>query len=249
MKKNKKKLSKQEKSNLKFMIEDFMEKDKKALLKFFKNRPDKGKEFFTKLDLILLEGIPFPGRHDTEDMEDVYFKKLIINLHQVLKPIWNSIKSALVNFQDEINPARKTSLKLKSDIISGKINKNEAIYEFQELFLLNSHIDEEKYYQIEFQYPLNQHYISFETGSIDFQSVPTQPLINFRNLFKGVPISLFSRCAYEKCNKMIVLTRANKSYCTGTNCAAKKHQSDKWEKDPEGMRRAERKRNRTKHKK
>jgi hypothetical protein len=242
MKKNEKKLSKLEKDNLKFMVEDFLERDKKALLKYLKDSSDKGLEYFSKLNLILSKGFHFPGDPDDEDMVDGNFEKLVIGLHTMLNPVWDGIKKALLNFQDEIQPGREKNRKLKSDIISGKIDEKAPWYKYLKLGLQDSAADEEKYYEINFK-----HYISFESGSINFHSAPNQVLLNFLDLFRDVPISYFSRCAFSECGKIIILTRANKSYCK--NCAARKGQFEKRKKDPVGAKAKDKERYLTKRKK
>jgi hypothetical protein len=244
MKKSEKKLSKQEKNNLKFMVEDFLERDKKALLKSIKESSDKGLKYFSKLNSILTKGFHFPSDPDEEDMIGADFEKLVLDLHDLLNPIWEDIKRSLLNFQEEINPARKSSKKLKSDIISGKIDDKSPWHQYRKLALQDSPADEEKYYEINIK-----HYISFESDKISFHNAPNEVLLNFLDLFKDVPISYFSRCAFSECGKIIILTRANKSYCTVTNCAARKGQFEKWNKDKEGMKAAERERYKTRCKK
>jgi len=235
MKKKQKKLSKREKNNLKFMVEDFLEREEEALLKIIQKNPDKGLVYFSKLNSILTKGFHFPGDPGEEDMIGGNFEKLVIDLHTMLNPVWNDIKIALLNFQDEIAPKRESNRKLKSTIISKEIDNKILWYEYRQLGLQDSAADEERYYEVNFQ-----HYISFESGSIDFHTAPTKVLLNFLDLFRDVPISYFSKCKYKECGKVIIRTRINKKYCTGTNCAARKHQYEKWSDDKEGMLKSER---------
>ena len=244
VKKNEKKLSKQEKDDLKFIVEDFLERDQTVLLKDLKNSSDKGLGYFFKLNLILSKGFHFPGEPDEEDMIGGDFETLVLELHKRLNPVWDDIKGALLNFQDEIQPGRESSRKLKSDISSGKIDKQAPWYKYLKLGLQDSAADDEKYYEVNFQ-----HYISFEAGSIDFHTAPTQILLNFLDLFRDVPISYFSRCAFSECKKVIILTRTNKSYCTVSNCAARKGQFVKRRKDPDGAKTKDKERNLTRRKK
>jgi len=243
MKKSEKKLSKLVKDNLKFMVEDFLERDQEVLLKDLKESSDKGLGYFLKLNSILSKGFHFPGEPDEEDMVDGDFETLVLELHKMLNSVWDDIKGALLNFQNEIQPGRESSRKLKSDISSGKIDKKVPWYKYLKLGLQDSAADDEKYYEVNFQ-----HYISFEAGSIDFHTAPNQILLNFLDLFRDVPISYFSRCAFSECGKVIILTRANKSYCTGTNCAARKGQYEKRRKDPEGTKAKDKARNLTRRK-
>jgi len=235
MEKSEKKLLKLEKDNLKFMVEDFLERDQEVLKKSLKESSDKGLEYFLKLNSILSKGFHYPGEPDEDDMIGGNFETLVLNLHKMLNSVWGDIKKSLLNFQDEILPERESSRKLKSDIISGKTDEKVPWYKYRKLGLQDSPVDEERYYEVNFK-----HYISFEAGSIDFHTAPNQVLLNFLDLFRDVPISYFLRCEFSECGKVIIRTRLNKSYCTVTNCAAKKHQAEKWKKDPEGMREAER---------
>jgi hypothetical protein len=233
-KKVKKKLLKEEKYNLKFIIEDFLGKDKNELEKKLKKRPEQAEKLWNELDKILSQGFHHLEELDDEDKQGIDFIKLTLALHQLLKPVLLSLQKELFDFKFKILPGRSSSRKFISDIKSGKIDKSEPWYEYRELVNQESPIEREQFFDIVFDTKIVQ-VISFESGHIKFYNNPAQQILNFLELFKNVPISLFSKCAYEKCGKLIVLTRKNKSYCTGTNCAAKKHQYEKWKKDREGM--------------
>ena len=248
MEKNRKKISKLERDSLKFMIEDFLGKDRKKLKKKLETSPEKGKDFWNKIEKIISPGFRGPWELDEEDKQGVDYIKLAIKLHQLLEPVFLSLQQALLDFKFKTLPGRISSRELTSDIESDKIDKKEPWYEYRRLANQYSPVQEEEFHNIVFDTKVMQH-ISFESGNITFHNNPTQQLLNFLDLFRGVPISYFSRCAYEKCGKLIVVTRKNKKYCTGTNCAARKFQTNKWNDNKEGMKAAERKRYHSRRKK
>ena len=245
MEKIKKKLSKTEKFNLKFVVEEFLEKDKKELSRFLKKSTDNGQKYYLKLDAILFKrDIQMPGDPDEEDIMNSDFEKLTLDLHKKLRPAWNKIKKNLMDFQEKVLPERKAHLVPKSKTKNSNDTSNyKGIH--GEIFLKG---DTEKY-ELKFRAPMMKYDMYFETGTIKFIPVPNQQIIDFFKFLEDIPISYFSRCAYKKCKKVIILTRSNKKFCTGTNCAARRFQAEKWSKDKEGMLKAERKRYHAKRKK
>ena len=248
MRKNKKKLSKLEKNDLKFMVEDFLGKDRDKLEKELNESPKEANDLWDKLEEILSQGSQHPGEPDEEDKQGANYVKLVLDIHKLLQPVFLSLQQALLDFKFKILPERISSRKLISDIESGKIDKNEPWYEYRKLVNQDSPVEDEQFHDITFDTTIMQH-ISFESGNITFHNNPTQQILNFLVLFKDVPISYFSKCAFSECGKLIVLTRANKSYCTKTNCAARKSQFIKRKKDPEGTKAKDKERYLTRSKK
>ena len=246
MKKNKKNLSKLEKYNLKFMVEDFLGKDRDKLEKELNESPEKANVLWDKLEEILSQGFQHPGEPDIYDKQGTDYIKLTIELHKLLKPVFLSLQQVLLDFKFKILPGRISSRKLISDIESGKIDKKEQWYEYRKLVNQDSPIEQEQFFDITFDTTIMQH-ISFESGNITFHNNPTQQILNFLDLFRNVPISYFSRCAFSECGKVIILTRSNKKHCK--ICAARKGQYVKRRDYPEATRAKDKERYHTKRKK
>ena len=233
-KKNKQKLSSKKKKDLQFFVENFLEKTPAELSSSIQN-PEDAEIFWNRFEAILFEDIFWQDEVDLEDKISTDFKKLILKYHSFFKPVWNEFRESIFDFKYRIMSKRKKDAAPRKQIKKGP---SSVPHEYMDLFKQGFVIDEDKIYNITIT-------TSFESGRITFFKRSLNLLLNFRNFFDGVPTSFFARC--EHCEKCIILTRSDKKYCKG--CAAKKHQKEKWAKNPEGMKQKEKERYHTKRKK
>jgi hypothetical protein len=241
MKKNEKKLPKTQKQQLRFLVEDFLEKSELELEAKIGGPGDAAKSMGEKLVRILLYNTYWKDEPDSEDMFDSDYVKLITDLHALLKPVWDQFRDMLFNFKDDILPARaKARSKLQNLRESIDRDKSSPIYEYRELLKQqHSAMDIEKDYDITLKdntFEPRMLTVSFESERVTFYKRNLDVIQNFIDLLSGVDIKHFGRCEY--CGKCIVLKRSDKRFCPG--CAAKKHQKEKWAIDPEGMKEKER---------
>lgn len=235
MKKNKKKLSSAEKKDLKFLVEDFLEKQQPEISIAIKNSGD-AEEFWDKLDAILFKDTFWMDELAAEDKVGIDFEKLVLEYHNLLKPVWEKFRIAIIDFKYRIIPEREKTANLREEI--GK-DMSSVLYKYGKLLKLDSVVDWEKFYDIDVKITA-----SFDPGHVTFYKRNLDVLNNFLDLLGGIPISYFARCGH--CEKCIILTRSDKRHCPG--CAAKKFQADKWDGNPEGMKQRERERYRNRRK-
>ncbi len=235
LKKIEKKLSSAEKKDLKFLIEDFLEKQQPEILTAIAKFGD-AEKFWDKLDAILFKDTFWMDELAAEDKVGIDFKKLILEYRTLLKPVWDKFRIAIFNFKYTIIPERKKTAGLRKEI---EKDVSSALYEYKELLKQDSVVDWEKIYDIDVKIS-----ISFDPGNVFFFKRNLDVLNNFLDLLGGIPIFYFARCGH--CGKCIILIRSDKKYCTG--CAAKKYQKDKWDNNPEDMKQREKERYRNRRK-
>jgi len=184
---------------------------------------------------------PSVDEPDSKDMTDV---ELLNKYHAILEPVWGQFRDALFDYKYDIIPAREDSRQLLKTIDRDKAS---PIFEYKELFKQQDSIYSEKVFDIALKKSFNPGTlrVSFDPGTVTFYRSKLNVVTNLIDLLSGVDIKHFGRCEY--CGKCIVLKRSDKRYCPG--CAAKKHQKDKWTRDPEGMKGKERLRYRENRKK
>lgn len=68
----------------------------------------------------------------------------------------------------------------------------------------------------------------------------------FINFISGLPVDIFSHCAYDKCQRCIVKVTKRKIYCTHNNCGVLAAQAKEKQKDIERFREKDRERKRKK---
>jgi len=231
-----KKISTNLKDQLQYLVEEFLEKTGKEITAKIGGHGDAAKTMWERLEGILFADTFWMDEPDSRDMTGSDYEKLLKKSHTVLKPIWNQFKDALFDYKYGILPARRDSKNLRKTIDKDKAS---PIYEFKELFKQqDSALDLEKFYDISLKksFEPGTLTVSFEPGHVEFYRLNLTAVTNLMDLLSGVNIMHFGRCEY--CGKCIVLKRSDKRFCP--ICAAKKHQKDKWESDPEGMRKKER---------
>jgi hypothetical protein len=219
-----KKLSPTEKQDLKFLIEDFLEK-KSTEISTLIAPPGDAEEFWDKLYPILFKGTFWMDEVGPEDMAGIDFEALILDCHGFLNPMWKQFKSALFDFIYRVMPDREVTEDLRRDV---EKNASSVFYEYRDLLKQGTVIDSEQTYDITFT-------VSFDAGHAFFYKRRPNLLKNFMDILGAVPISYFVRCGH--CGRCIIRTRSDKQFCPG--CAAKKYQKDKWDSDPEGMKQRE----------
>ena len=226
MKKNEKKSVPAEKKDLRFLVENFLEKEPTEISSIIKN-PAYAEEFWRRLHGILFRDIFWMDEVDTQDTIDVDYGKLILEHYTFLKPIWDQFRDKLFHYLYKLSPDRKRSRALKDYVKKD----GSSLSEYRELIEQGSVIGGEKFYDLKVT-------VSFDPGRITFFKRSLNILKNFMDLLEDTPISYFTKCEY--CGKCLILTRSDKKFCPG--CAAKKYQKDKWENDPEGMKQREKER-------
>lgn len=232
MKKNEKKSFSPGKKDLKLLFEDFLEREPDEISGVIK-KPAHAEEFWVRLHGILFRDTFWMDEVDPEDRVKADYGKLILEYHNFLKPIWDQFRDKLFEYLYKVVPERKKAADLRASVKRG----DSPLSDYKELIKHGSVIDSEKFYDIKVT-------VSFDSGRINFFKRSLNILKNFMDLLEEIPISYFAKC--EHCGRCLILTRTDKKFCPG--CAAKKHQKDKWEKDPEGMKQREKERYQTRRK-
>ncbi|MGV7223230.1 MAG: hypothetical protein ACQ9MH_17085 [Nitrospinales bacterium] len=240
-----KKISTTFKYQLQYLVEEFLEKSGKEITAKIVGHGDAAKTMWERLEGTLFANIFWMDEPDSQDMTESDYEKSLKKYHAVLKPVWNQFRDALFDYKYGIIPDREDSRQLLKTIDRDKAS---PIFEYKVLFKQqDTALDLEKFYDISLKksFESGTLTISFEPGHVTFYKRKLDVINNLVDLLSGVDNKHFGRCEY--CSKCIVLKRSDKRFCP--ICAAKKHQKDKWESDPEGMREKERLRYRQKRKK
>lgn len=225
MKKTSKKMTKAMKEDLRYLVEDYLEKSGSEITAKISGNNDAAKIMWAQLEGILFIDTFYMDVIETEDKNNSDYKNLLTEHHAFLKPIWNQFKNALFDYKYNIVPEREQLKRLRKNIDS---DKTSAISEYKSLLKGDTVLDWEKFYDVTLT-------ISFDPGHVAFYKRSMNVLKNFMDLLSGVDVERFSRCEY--CGKCIVLLRIDKRFCPG--CAAKKKQKENWANDPEGMKEKE----------
>lgn len=211
--------------DLKILVEEFLEKDIKKVLRSLGDKPEKTEEFCLKIGKILSKKTLWIYQPDEEDLQGMDFKSVITDWHILLKPIWEQIKEAIFNYIYNIVPARKE----KHDFTS-LYSSHPDISEFRALEEISyKSWEDEQYYPVDLPISALTVTMSFESGSISIAKRNYNVVYDLIEILSNAPISLFHKCEY--CGKCIILLRNDKKYCPG--CAAKAYQKEKWGKYPD----------------
>ncbi len=235
MRKKTKKLSKRMKKQLRFLVEEFLEKSAKEIEAKIGGHGDAAKTMWEKLEGSLFDDIFWMDEVEPEDKVGIDYENLLMEYHAFLKPIWEQFRKALFDYKFRIMPERAKLQKARETIDR---DKDSLLSEYKELLKQDTVLDWEKVYDITLT-------VSFEPGHVTFYKRSLNVIKNLMDLLSGVDIEYFERC--EHCGKCIIVSRVGKRFCPG--CGAKKYQKDKWQQDPEGMKEKERARYREKRKK
>jgi hypothetical protein len=236
MRKKTKKLSKPMRDQLRYLVEEFLEKSGKEIDVKIASHRDAAKTMWERLESILFFNIFWMDEPDSEDMADLDYEKLLKEFHAFLKPIWDQFRDALFEYKHSIIPERAKLQKLRETIDRDKAS---PLYEYKELFKQqDGALDLEMFHDITLKesFEPSTLTVSFESGRVSFYKRNLNLINNFIDLLSGVDIEYLVRC--EHCGKCIIVSRAGKRFCPG--CSAKKFQKEKWDRDPEGMKEKER---------
>jgi len=232
-------ISSEQKKDLRILIEDFLEKDKKSLSE--QSEVGRGGKTGTYIRIyrILSRNIAPTDIPDVSDLTDAELTIAAIEWYQLLKPIWKNFKKVLFDYKETVLPERKS---LETPI-SGFSETSSPLYEYKEL-QDNSYIPVDKFYPVKIRGASFKLTLSFDSGVIAIFRKDLNPVNSFIDIMKNVPIELFAKCEY--CKKVIILTRSGKKNCFG--CASKAYQKELWKNNPEGAREREKKRYQEKRK-
>jgi hypothetical protein len=236
MRKKTKKISKLVRDQLRYLVEEFLEKSGPDITARIGGHGHAAKTMWEQLEGSLFANTFWMDEPDNKDMTESDYEKLLKKYHAVLKPVWNQFRDALFDYKYGIIPDREDSRQLLKTIDRDKAS---PIYEYKKLLKhQDTALDLEKFYDISLKksFEPGTLTVSFEPGHVTFYKRDLDVITNLIDLLSGVDIKHFGRCEY--CSKCIVLKRSDKRFCSG--CAAKKIQKDKWASDPEGMRAKER---------
>ena len=221
------------KRNIKTLVEDFLEKDRKDILEKYLSDRVAAAELFWKLHGILMRNTLSVNEPDFEDLKDMDLGKVLVEWHLILLPVWRKFKKALFDFKENVLPERSSH----ESMVRAAEDSSSPMHEYRDL-MATSYFSPEKFYDLKVRGTAYTVTLSFESGKVGFLRRDLNIVNGFLDVLKDAPIDLFSRCRH--CKKVIVITREGKSYCRG--CASKAKQKELWEKDPEGCRERERKR-------
>ena len=245
MRKKTKKISKPPRDQLRYLVENFLEKSGPEIATKIGGHGDAAKTMWERLEGTLFANIFWMDEPDSQDMTESDYEKSLKKYHAVLKPVWNQFRDALFDYKYGIIPDREDSRQLLKTIDRDKAS---PIFEYKELFKQqDTALDLEKFYDISLKksFEPGTLTVSFEPDHVTFYKRKLDVINNLVDLLSGVDIEHFGRCEY--CGNCIVLKRSDKRFCPG--CAAKKYQKEIWASDPEGMKEKERMRYRETRKK
>ena len=226
-------LTRKEKQELQFLIEEFLEKKEKQLEKGLRDHPEKAGDYLERLHKLLFRNTFWMDEVDASDMEPSEWIERILQWHHILKPCRHRFRKEIFDIQCRVEPTTQTP-----NISSGESESDDSPYNDLIAFGVYNPEDTDKSYnfepiQIELKFT-----VSFENNRITVHKRNMGIVYNFFDTLNNIPVDLFARCKF--CKKCIVLSRLGKEYCPG--CGAKAKQQERWKEDPEGARERERKR-------
>ena len=217
--------------NIKTLVEDFLEKDRKGILEKYHSDKVAAMELYWKLHGILMRNTLAVNEPDTEDLKDMELGKVLVEWHLILLPVWMKFKRALFDFKENVLLKRASH----DSMVKAVVDPSSPMHEYKDL-MATSYFSPEKFYDLKVRGTAYTVTLSFESGKVGFLRRDLNIVNGFLDVLKDAPIDLFNRCRH--CRKVIVITREGKAYCRG--CASKAKQKELWEKDPEGSRERER---------
>jgi hypothetical protein len=217
--------------NIKTLVEDFIEKDRKGILEKYLSDKVAAAELYWKLHGVLMRNTLAVNEPDAEDLEDMDLGKVLVEWHLILLPVWRKFKKALFDFKENVPPERETH----ESMVGAVEDPSSPMHEYQDL-MVTSYFSPERFYDLKVRGTAYTVTLSFESEKVGFLRRDLNIVDGFLDTLRDAPIDLFSRCRH--CKKVIVITREGKAYCKG--CASKAKQKELWEKDPKGCRERER---------
>jgi hypothetical protein len=234
---NNKNIYSQRKKDLKIMFEDYLEKDKTQLLKQHENDHEQALDLFANLFSILSRNTILPNNILVSDLTPDELQKIILEWHQLLRPVWHKFKLALDDYRQNVLPEKK---KYK-EMITAADNSLSRFAEYKEL-IDHGTLEDNKTYPLKIRNAPLTIDLSFDSGKVSIIRGDINVFHSFLDIIKDVPVDFFSICNH--CGKVIIITREGKRYCHG--CAAKAKQKEMWKQDPVGAKEREKKRYREK---
>lgn len=212
------------KEALRFLIEDFLERDIEDIIK--KNsKIDHGLRQTCERLFQLLSTEPIWLEHIQDRIYlDSAYEKVIRDLHMLMKPIWKKIKEAIFDYILNVIPEKEEEKKVNESYPS---DMTPIEYQFRSMLLP---FEDQRSYSIKLPQTRLSILMSLERGVLDITKKDLHVVYIFIDFISGIPIDLFGKC--EHCSKCIIKLRGRKKYCPG--CAAKKYQQDLWASDPKG---------------
>ena len=221
------------KKNLKLLVEDYLERDYEAMKTDYDCHRIKSLSAFRNIFNLL-----YDQTDDivADDLTDDQLRNAILEWYPLLTPVWNKIKSAFIDYRENILPEREKHQKMIAEVN----NPSSSLAPFKEIVnngddpsLLN-----EKTYAIKLRPAPITINLSLASDKFSISMGGIRVIDRFLLQIKNAPTDIFSICNH--CGKIIIITRKGKRYHTG--CASKAKQKELWTKDPNGCREKERNR-------
>jgi hypothetical protein len=217
------------KKDLKILIEDYLERDVLRLEDLYQRRPDKALVVFSRIFQLLCD--PTDDYHDLAPAE---LKGVILEWHPLLTPVWKKIKSAFINYRENVLPEREKHQKM----IAALNDPTSPLAEYNDIISEYTLPSDEKTYAIKLKRSPITIQLSFDSDKFFISMEGVRVIDRLLFQLKDTPLDFFAVC--DHCGKIIIITRKGKRYHSG--CAAKAKQHELWAKDPEGCRQRERNR-------
>ena len=218
----------EKRSELRILVEEFLERE---IVEIEHLDSSAAAELFWKLNEIFLKNTVQEGQPDAEDMEGTDLRKILVQWHAGLLPVWNQFKKSVYHFWDEVLPERA----FHDAMVKAVEDPSSPMHPHRAL-MSTAYRPADKFYNLKVKGTAYNVTLTFDAGKVDFFRRDLNIITGFLDTLRNAPVDLFSRCRY--CSKVIVITRQGKKYCRG--CAAKARQKELWKKDPEGCRERER---------
>lgn len=217
------------KKDLKILIEDYLERDVLRLEDLYQRCPNQALVVFSRIFQLL--GDP---KDDYHDLAPAKLKGVILEWHPLLTPVWKKIKSAFIDYRENVLPEREKHQKM----IAALNEPTSPLAEYNDIISEYTLPSDEKTYDIKLKRSPITIQLSFDSNKFFISMEGIRVVDRFLLQLKDNPLDFFAVC--DHCGKIIIITREGKRYHTG--CAAKAKQRELWAKDPEGCRQRERNR-------
>ncbi len=215
------------KKNLKILIEDYLERDMLQLEDLYQRRPNQALVVFSRIFQLLCD-----PTDDYHDLAPAKLKGAVLEWHPLLTPVWKKIKSAFIDYRENVLPEREKHQKM----IVALNEPTSPLAEYNDIVSEYTLPSDEKTYAIKLKRSPITIQLSFDSDKFFISMEGIRVIDRLLLQLKDTPIDIFSACGH--CGKIIIVTRKGKRFHSG--CAAKANQKEKWERDPEGCRQRER---------
>jgi len=217
------------KKDLKILIEDYLERDVLRLEDLYQRHPDQALVVFSRIFQLLCD--PTDDYHDLAPAE---LKGVILEWHPLLTPVWKKIKSAFIDYRENVLPEREKHQKM----IAALNDPTSPLAEYNDIVSEYTLPSNEKTYAVKLKRSPIIIQLSFNSNKFFISMEGIRVVDRLLLQLKDTPLDFFAVC--DHCGKIIIITRKGKRYHSG--CAAKAKQRELWAKDPEGCKQRERNR-------